>query len=117
MKRKPADMLTNRGIDHAAAMKAIGLTISSYYYRLIFKWRPRAPDTGLVAAINDARQGQDEVYGYREGTEAVRAMDMKVNGKMVPRHLRSLGSTQPRTVKSLGWTHPAVFRRGAANSY
>jgi len=117
MKRKLVDTLTTEGTPRTAAMKAVGLASSSYYYRPVSKRKPRALDTGLVAAINKVRQGHGEVYGYRKVTEAVRAMDITVNGKKVLRHLRSLGLTQPRKVKSLAWTRPAVVKPGAANTY
>ena len=98
-------------------MKAVDLASSSYYYRPVSKRKPRALDTGLVAAINKVRQGHGEVYGYRKVTEAVRAMDITVNGKKVLRHLRCLGLTQPRKVKGLAWTRPALVKPGSANTY
>ncbi len=111
------DILTTEGTPRTAAMKAVGLASSSYYYRPVSKRKPRALGTGLVAAINKVRQGHGEVYGYREVTEVVRAMDINVNGKKVLLHLRSLGLTQPRKVKSLALTRPAVVELGAANTY
>lgn len=117
MKRKLVDTLTTKGTPRTAAMKAIDLASSSYYYRPVSKRRPRALDTGLVAAINTVRQGHGEVYGYRKVTEAVRAMDITVNGKKVLRHLRALRLTQPRKVKGLAWTRPAVVKPGSANTY
>jgi len=70
-----------------------------------------------VAAINNVRQGHGEVYGYRKVTEVIRAEGIKVNGKKVLRHLRSLGLTQPRKVKGLRWTRPALVKPGSANTY
>ena len=98
-------------------MKAVDLASSSYYYRQVSKRKPRALDIGLVAAINKVRQGHGEVYGYRKVTEALRAMNITVNGKKVLRHLRSLGLTQPRKVKGLMWTHPALVKPGVGNTY
>ena len=69
------DTLTTEGTPRTAAMKAVSLASSSYYYRPIAKRKPRALDAGLVAAINEVRQGHGEVYGYRKVTEAVRAME------------------------------------------
>lgn len=117
MKRKLVDSLTTKRIPRTAAMKAVDLASSSYYYRPVSKRKPRALDTGLVAAIAKVRQGHGEVYGYRKVTEAVRAMDITVNGKKVLRHLRSLGLTQPRKVKGLAWTRPAVVKPVSANTY
>jgi putative transposase len=117
MKRKLVDSLTTKRIPRTAAMKAVDLASSSYYYRPVSKRKPRALDTGLVAAIAKVRQGHGEVYGYRKVTEAVRAMDITVNGKKVLRHLRSLGLTQPRKVKGLAWTRPAVVMPVSANTY
>jgi len=117
MKRKLVDSLTAKGTPRTAAMKAVDLASSSYYYRPVCKRKPRALDTQLVATINKVRQGHGEVYGYRKVTEAVRAMDITVNGKKVLRHLRSLGLTQPRKVKGLAWTRPTVVKPGAANTY
>ena len=111
------DTVTTEGNPCTAAIKAVGLASSSYYYHHVSKRKPRALDVELVAAINEVRQGHGEVYGYRKVTEAVRAMDIKVNGKKVLRHLRSLGLTQPRKVKGLAWTRPAVVKPGAANAY
>jgi len=98
-------------------MKAVGLASSSYYYRHVSKRNPLGLDAELVAAINEVRQGHGEVYGYRKVTETVRAMGIKVNGKKVLRHLRSLGLTQLRKVKGSARTRPAVVKPGAANTY
>jgi len=117
MKRKLVDTLTTKGTSRTAAMKAVDLASSSYYYRPVSQRKPRAVDTGLVAAISKVRQGHGEVYGYRKVTEAVRAMDITVNGKKVLRHLRSLGLTQPRKVKGLAWTRPTLVKPGSANTY
>ena len=117
MKRKLVDTLTIKGTPRTAAMKAVDLASSSYYYRPVSKRKPRALDTGLVAAINKVRQSHGEVYGYRKVTEAVRAMDITVNGKKVLRHLRCLGLTQTRKVKGLAWTRPALVKPGSANTY
>jgi putative transposase len=117
MKKKLVDSLTAKGTPRTAAMKAVDLASSSYYYRPVSRRKPRALDTQLVAAINKVRQGHGEVYGYRKVAEAVRALDITVNGKKVLRHLRSLGLTQPRKVKGLSWTRPAVVKPELANTY
>ncbi len=117
MKRKLVNTLTMEGTPRPAAMKVVGLASSSYYYHPVSKRKPRALDADLVAAINQARQGYGEVYGYRKVTKAIRAMDIKVNGKKVLRHLRALGLTQPRKVKGLRWTHPALVKPQSANTY
>jgi putative transposase len=117
MKRRLVDTLVMKGTSRPAAMKVVGLASSSYYYRPVSKRQPRALDADLVAAINKVRQGHGEVYGYRKITKAIRAMDIKVNGKKVLRHLRALGLTQPRKVKGLRWTRPALVKPQTANTY
>lgn len=111
------DTLTTKGTPRIAAMKAVDPASSSYCCCPVAKRKPRALDAEPVAAINKVRQGHGKVYGYRKVTEAVRAMDITVNGKKVLRHLRSLGLTQPSKVKGLAWTRPAVVKPGAANTY
>ncbi len=117
MKRKLVDRLTTEDIPRPAALEAAGLASSSYYYRPVVKRKPRALDADLVAAMNKVRQGHGEVYGYRKITRALRAMEMKVNGKKVLRHLRALGLTQPRKVKGQRWTHPVLVKPDAPNTY
>lgn len=117
MKRKLVDTLTTEGAPRQVAMKAVELASSSYYYRPASKRKPRALDAGLVATINQVRQGHGEVYGYRKVTEAIRAMDIRVNGKKVLRHLRTLGLTQPRKVKGMRWTRPALVKPVSPNTY
>jgi transposase InsO family protein len=117
MKRQLVDKLAADGIPHPAALKAADLASSSYYYRPAAKRKPRALDADLVVAINEVRQGHNEVYGYRKITWALRAMEMKVNGKKVLRHLRALGLTQPRKLKGQRWTHPSLVKPGAPDTY
>jgi len=117
MKRKLVDKLTLEGASHVAALKAVDLAGSSYYYRPAAKRKPRALDADLVAAINKARKGHNEVYGYRKITMALRAMEMRVNGKKVLRHLRAMGLTQPRKLKGQRWTHPELVKPDVPNTY
>ena len=117
MKRQLVDKLAADGIPHPAALKAADLASSSYYYRPAAKRKPRALDADLVVAINKVRQGHNEVYGYRKITWALRAMEMKVNGKKVLRHLRALGLTQPRKLKGQRWTHPSLVKPDAPDTY
>lgn len=117
MKRKLVDKLTREGTPRPAALKTAGLASSSYYYRSVSKRKPRALDKGLVTALNQVRQGHGEVYGYRKITRALQAMEMKVNGKKVLRHLRALGLTQPRKVKGQRWTHPDLVKPEVPNIY
>ena len=42
MKRKLVDTMTTKGTPRTAAMKAVGLVSSSYYYRPVSKRKPRA---------------------------------------------------------------------------
>lgn len=117
MKRQMVNKLTNQGTPRQAALKAAGLASASYYYYPAFKRKPRALDDELVAAINAVRQGHNEVYGYRKITQALRAKEIKVNGKKVLRHLRSLGLTQPRKTKGQRWTHPVLVKPQSPNTY
>lgn len=117
MKRKLVDTLTVEGTPRPTAMKAVGLAGSSYYYRPASKRKPRTLDKDLVAAINKVRRGHGEIYGYRKVTKAIQATNVRVNGKKVLRHLRTMGLTQPRKVKGIRWTHPALVKPRSANTY
>jgi putative transposase len=111
------DKLTNEGTLLPAALAAAELSSSSHYYRPAGKRKARALDEGLVAAISAARNGRNEVYGYRKVTRELRANGMTVNGKKVLRHLRALGLTQPRKVKGQRWTHPPLIKPDEPNIY
>jgi len=117
MKRRLVDTLTKEGASLPAALKAVELSSSSYYYRPAVTRKPRALDMELVAAITAVRHGHNEVYGYRKITRTLKAQGMTINGKKVLRHLRALGLTQPRKVKGQQWTRPAVITPDAPNSY
>jgi len=117
MKRKLVDTLTEKGTPRPAALKAVDLASSSYCYHPVSKRKPRALDADLVAAISEVRKGHSEVYGYRKVTEAIRVMDVRVNGKKVLRHLRALGLTQPRKVKGIRWSRPELVKPLTANTY
>ena len=117
MKRQLVDKLTAEELPLQAALKAMELASSSHYYRPTVKRKPRALDADLVTAINDVRQGHNEVYGYRKVTRALRAKGMTVNDKKVLRHLRALGLTQPRKVKGQLWTRPALVKPDVPNIY
>lgn len=117
MKRDMVDKLTRDGIPLLAALKAADLPGSSYYYHPVSKRKPRALDAELVVAIDKARLGYCEVYGYRKVTKALQAQGMQVNGKKVLRHLRALGITQPRKIKGQFWTHPALVKPETPNTY
>lgn len=110
MKRKLVDKMTSEGTPLKTALRSVELAGSSYYYRPKGTRRPKALDKDLVAAIQEIRQGRNEVYGYRKITLALKARGMTVNGKKVLRHLRALGLTQPRKVKGIGWTRPDVIK-------
>jgi putative transposase len=118
MKRKLMDKLTTEGIPLPAALKAVGIPASTYYYHAPPSGRrQRSLDTELVDAIHKVRQGHAEVYGYRRITKALAAVEVRANGKKVLRHLRALGLTQPRKVKGERWTHPALIKPSAPNNY
>jgi putative transposase len=117
MKRRLVQKLTAEGTPLPAALKAAELSSSSYYYCPAITRKPRALDTELVTAITAARQGHNEVYGYRKITRLLKAQHMTVNAKKVLRHLRALGLTQPRKTKGVKWTRPSVVKPDAPNSY
>jgi hypothetical protein len=96
MKRQLVEGLMMEGSSLKAALEAVGMARSSYYYQAVRKRKLRALDKALVGAINEVRQGHAEVYGYRKVTMALRAAGWTVNAKKVLRHLRALGLTQPR---------------------
>lgn len=111
------DKLVTEGTTVSAALKAVELPGSSYYYRTTSKRKPRRLDADLVAAIYRVRQGRNEVYGYRKITKALAAVNVNANGKKVLRHLRALRLIQPRKVKGAHWTHPALVKPAMANTY
>lgn len=117
MKRRLVDKLVSEETTVSAALKAVELPASSYYYHSASGRKPRCLDVDLVAAIHTVRQGHAEVYGYRRITKALSAVDVKANGKKVLRHLRALGLIQPRRVKSERWTHPELVKPAAPNTY
>lgn len=117
MKRKLVEKMTSEGTPLPAALKAVGLSSSSYYYKPKGTRKPRSLDMELVAAITSVRKGHAEVYGYRKITQALKSRNMIFNGKKVLRHLRALGLTQPRKVKGAGWTRLDVVKPENQNTY
>jgi len=117
MKRKLVKKMATEGTPLSAALKAAELSCSSYYYRPKGTRKAKALDMELVAAITAARQGHNEVYGYRKITQSLKAQDMTVNAKKVLRHLRILGLTQPRKVKGVRWTQMEVTKPENPNTY
>ncbi len=117
MKRKLVKKMTIEGTPLPAALKAVELSGSSYYYNPKGTRKTKALDMELVAAITAARQGHNEVYGYRKITRAVKAQGMAVNAKKVLRHLRVLGLTQPRKIKGLRWTQLEMVKPETPNTY
>lgn len=117
MKRKLVKKMTTEGTPLPAALKAVELSGSSYYYRPKGTRKTKALDMELVAAITAVRQGRNEVYGYRKITQTLKAQGMMVNAKKVLRHLRILGLTQPRKVKGIRWTQLEVVKPENPNTY
>lgn len=99
------------------ALETIGMSKSSYCYRPKTKRMPRALDPVLVQAIQEARRGHAEVYGYRKITAALKAQEFLFNSKKVLRHLQALKLTQPRKIKGQKWTRPAVVKPTTPNAY
>ena len=117
MKRNQVKKMTSEGTPLPAALKAVELPSSSYYYKPKGTRRPKALDKELTSAIDEVLQGRNEVYGYRKVTLALKKKGMTVNGKKVLRHMRILGLTQPRKVKGIGWTRLDVAKPGEQNTY
>lgn len=117
MKRKLVKKMTSEGTPLPAALQAAELCSSSYYYRPKGMRKPKSLDMELVAAITTARQGHNEVYGYRKVTQTLKARGMTVNAKKVLRHLRILGLTQPRKVKGVRWTQLEMVKPANPNTY
>jgi len=109
--------MTSEGTPLPAALQAAELCSSSYYYRPKGMRKPKSLDMELVAAITAARQGHNEVYGYRKVTHILKAGGMTVNAKKVLRHLRILGLTQPRKVKGVRWTQLEMVKPEDPNTY
>ena len=117
MKRKLVKKMTSEGTPLPAALQAAELCSSSYYYRPKGMRKPKSLDMELVAAITTARQGHNEVYGYRKVTQTLKSGGMTVNAKKVLRHLRILGLTQPRKVKGVRWTQLEMVKPEDPNTY
>jgi hypothetical protein len=82
MKRKLIDKMTGEGTSLPAALKAVELSSSSYYYRPRGARKPRALDKKLVAAITAVRKGHAEVYGYRKIAQSLRVQGMRYHQKV-----------------------------------
>lgn len=117
MKRKLVKRMTEEGTPLTAALKAVELSSSGYYYRPAGTRKPKALDKELVAAITAVRKGHAEVYGYRKITQSLRAQGMTVNAKKVLRHMRVLGLTQPRKAKGIGWTWLDIIKPDIPDTY
>jgi putative transposase len=117
MKRQLVEEMISKGTPLPAALKAVELSSSSYYYRPKGTRKPKALDGDLVTAIKAVRQGHAEVYGYRKITQALKARGMTVNAKKVLRHLRVLGLLQPRKVKGIKWTQLEVVKPESPDTY
>ena len=57
------------------------MAVSSYYYHPVSKRKTRALDADLVVAIDKARRGYCEVYGYRKVTKALQAQGSRSMAK------------------------------------
>lgn len=110
-------MIAESGLTPAAAIRAVGMVRSSYYYRPQPLRGPRPLDPGLSAAIVQVLVGPAMVYGYRKVQAALVAQDQVVNHKKVLRHTHGLGLTQPRKVKGRGYTHPVPVQPTQSNTY
>ena len=117
MKKKLVEKMKAEGTPLPAALKAAELSSSSYYYTPKGTRKPKGLDKELTDAIHEAREGRNEVYGYRKITRALKTRGMAVNAKKVLRHMRILGLTQPRKVKGIGWTRMDLIKPEEQNRY
>lgn len=93
------------GIQLPVVCRALGISKSSYYYKVRNGDRRKRPlDPELVEEIN-ALKGYELAYGYRKVTKKLK----RYNHKKVHRHMKALGRTQPRRYKKKEHIHlPAV---------
>lgn len=108
--------LRKAGTPLNAALKAVGLAKSSYFYRPGSR-KPRPLDPVLVSALEELCQGREAVYGYRKMRRALLARGILVNAKKVLRHMKSLRILQPRKTRGMRWTRPRIVHPEAANRY
>lgn len=108
--------MDENGLSLTHALKATGMSKSSWYYRS--KLRPPRPlNSKLVAAIEAAWFVTRGVYGYRKVHATLRAGGLRVNKKAVLRHLRAMQRLQPRKIKGQRWTRPRVVKPTVSNVY
>jgi len=92
------DKLKITGLTLTDALKSVGLSKSSYYYKPKTQ-RPRALDPRLSAEL-EKLTGYELTYGYRKVTEYFK----RYNHKKVLRHMQRLKMTQPRKIKGVRFT-------------
>jgi len=110
-------LVAHQGLSVTAALAAVDLPKSSYYYRPRAR-PPRALDRRLVGAIDAilARERQ-QVYGYRKIHAVLRAQGWRVNRKKVLRHVRAMHRLQLRKRPGIRWTRPRLVQPTRMNTY
>jgi len=93
------DKLKSSGLTLTDALKSVGLSKSSYYYKPRTR-EPRALDPQMVSEL-EKLDGYELTYGYRKVTEYLSG---RYNHKKVLRHMRQLKMTQPRKIKGEKFT-------------
>ena len=92
------DKLKTTGLTLTDALKSVGLSKSSYYYKPTMR-KPRALDSQLETEL-EKLDGYELTYGYRKVTKYFK----RYNHKKVLRHMQRLKMTQPRKIKGERFT-------------
>lgn len=114
-RRAQVRMLLDQGVRLGAALKAVDLSKSTWFYRA----RPRAPRPlrPLVVALLGQVTGYELTYGYRKLTGWLWRKGLWINRKSVLRHARVLAMLQPKKRKGPGWTALERVTPTEANTY
>lgn len=91
--------LKNTGMRLNEALKCVGLSKSTYYYKT--KIRNKRPLDPELVALLQKLEGYELTYGYRKVTKY---LPKHYNHKKVLRHMQRLKMTQPRKLKGEKWT-------------
>ena len=92
------DKLKTTGLTLTDALKSVGLSKSSYYYKPKIR-KGRTLDPQLVSELRKL-DGHELTYGYRKVTKYFK----RYNHKKVLRHMQQLNMTQPRKIKGERFT-------------
>lgn len=92
------DKLKTTGLTLTDALKSVGLSKSSYYYKPKIR-QLRALDSQLETELGKL-SGYELTYGYRKVTKYLK----HYNHKKILRHMQRLKMTQPRKIKGVRFT-------------